>query len=75
MGSYATNASNSAFYPGHEVLNLRAEQEVTENVSLFFNARNLANTDYAERADFAFGNERYFPGEDRAFSGGIKITF
>ena len=75
MGRYSMNASNTVHYPGHEVLNLRAEQAVTENVALFFNARNLTNTDYAERADFGFGNERYFPGEDRAFSGGIKITF
>ncbi len=26
---------------------------------------NLADTDYADRADFAFGNYRYFPGRDR----------
>jgi outer membrane receptor protein involved in Fe transport len=75
MGRYSMDASNSVFYPGHETLSLRAEQQITTHAQLFFVARNLTNTDYAERADFAFGNERYFPGEDRGFSGGFRIRF
>jgi len=54
------------------VFNLRADWTLTENVTLFGAVRNLANTDYAERADFAFGNDRYFPGEDRAFTLGLR---
>jgi len=72
MGEYFTNASNTASYDGHDVFNLRADWTLTENVTLFGAVRNLANTDYAERADFAFGNDRYFPGEDRAFTLGLR---
>jgi iron complex outermembrane receptor protein len=32
---------------------------------------NLLDTDYAERADYAFGNERFFVGEPR----GVYIGF
>lgn len=72
MGEYFTNASNTASYDGHDVFNLRADLALNDNVSLFGAVRNVTNTDYAERADFAFGNDRYFPGEDRAFTLGLR---
>jgi iron complex outermembrane receptor protein len=72
MGAYFTNAENTARYPGHDVLNLRGEYDVNERLSVFAAVRNLTNTDYAERADFAFGNDRYFPGEDRGFTIGFR---
>jgi len=34
----------------------------------------VADTDYAERADFGFGNERYFVGEPRALFLGLRYT-
>jgi outer membrane receptor protein involved in Fe transport len=46
---------------------------VNQSTEVFGAVRNLTNTDYAERADFAFGNDRYFPGEDRAFSLGVRL--
>jgi outer membrane receptor protein involved in Fe transport len=73
MGAYFTNAANTARYEGHETLNLRAELQVTEDVAAFAAIRNLTNTDYAERADFAFGADRYFPGEDRGLTLGLRV--
>ncbi len=75
MGEYFMDAANSVTYPGHNILNLRLSWGATERVQLFAAIRNLTNTDYAERADFAFGNERYFPGEDRAFNAGLRMKF
>ena len=63
MDSYYTDEANTAEYDGHELVNLR--YQANWNQSWYYGARvtNLFNTDYAERADFAFGNERYFVGE------------
>ena len=72
MGRYFTNAENTRTYPGHELFNLRADWRLRDDLSLFAAVRNLTNTDYAERADFAFGNERYFPGEDRGLTLGVR---
>jgi outer membrane receptor protein involved in Fe transport len=72
MGEYFTNAANTRTYPGHDVFNLRAEWALNERVGLFGAVRNLTNADYAERADFAFGNDRYFPGEDRGYALGVR---
>jgi outer membrane receptor protein involved in Fe transport len=72
MGAYFTNAENTRAYPGHDVLNLRGEWAATEEVSLFAAIRNVTDTDYAERADFAFGNDRYFPGEGRGLTIGVR---
>lgn len=72
MGEYFTNAENTARYPGHNVLDLRGEYDVNGDLTVFAAVRNLTNTDYAERADFAFGNDRYFPGEDRGFTIGFR---
>jgi iron complex outermembrane receptor protein len=48
---------------------------VRADVTAFVAIRNLANTDYAERADSAFGADRYFPGEDRAATAGVRAAF
>ena len=74
MGRYFTNAENTRTYPGHDLFNLRADFELNEDVSLFAAVRNLTNTDYAERADFAFGADRYFPGEDRGATIGVRAS-
>jgi iron complex outermembrane receptor protein len=74
IGDYITEASGEHEYPGHDVFSLRGAWDVTANAQVFASVRNLTNTDYAERADFAFGNDRYFPGEDRAFSLGVRIV-
>jgi len=75
MGEYYTDPANANRYPGHDLLNIRADWQITDRVSLFGAIRNLTNTDYAERADFAFGSERYFPGEERAAELGVRASF
>jgi outer membrane receptor for ferrienterochelin and colicin len=72
MGRYFTNAADTRTYPGHDVLTLRADWALSQSVSVYGAVRNLSDTHYAERADFAFGNDRYFPGEPRAFTLGIR---
>jgi outer membrane receptor protein involved in Fe transport len=73
VGAYFTDAANTRRYPGHTVLTLRGAWRVDDDVELFAAVRNLANTGYADRADFAFGNERYFPGAPRSLSFGLRI--
>jgi outer membrane receptor protein involved in Fe transport len=73
IGEYFTNADNSRSYPGHDVMNLRGDLALNDDVALTAAVRNVTNTDYAERADFAFGNDRYFPGEDRGYTLGLRV--
>lgn len=67
VGRYFTDAANQHSYPGHHVFDLRLGLHVTPHVEIKAAIRNLTNTNYADRADFAFGQERYFPGETRGF--------
>jgi iron complex outermembrane receptor protein len=73
VGEYFADAANEAVYAGHDLLNLRGSWEVREGLEVFGSVRNALNTRYAERADFAFGNFRYFPGEPRTFSVGVRV--
>lgn len=74
MGEYFTNAANTRTYPGHDVFNLRGEWRATGDVTFYAALRNVGDVDYAERADFAFGNDRYFPGEGRALTVGLRAA-
>lgn len=74
MGDYLTNAAGTRRYPGHDVFDLRASWKASETVQLYTAVRNLADVRYAERADFAFGNDRYFPAESRALTVGMRAT-
>jgi outer membrane receptor protein involved in Fe transport len=73
VSRYFTDAANAHRYPGHELLNLRLSTRFPRGLELYGAVRNLANTDYAERADFAFGTERYFPGESRNYMIGLSL--
>jgi iron complex outermembrane receptor protein len=74
VGEYFADAGNTATYDGHDVANLRARYALTDRLSVFAAARNAFDTRYAERADFAFGGYRYFPGEPRSVSVGVRIS-
>ncbi len=65
LGRYYLNAANTARYPGHDLLNMRLVWRVTDDWSLAVRVNNLADRRYADRADFAFGSYRYFPGRER----------
>jgi len=75
VGDYWMDASNTAEYDGHDIFNLRLDYDVTENLALFGKLTNIFDTRYADRADFAFGNERYFPGEDRGLILGATLRY
>jgi outer membrane receptor protein involved in Fe transport len=66
VDEYWANAANTARYPGHDLLNLRLSWSPLETLGLTLRVTNLTDRAYADRADFAFGNFRYFPGRGRA---------
>ncbi len=72
MGSYFTDAANDHKYGGHNILHLRAEASLTQTLAAFVTVRNVTDALYAERADYAFGEDRYFPGETRTFGFGLR---
>lgn len=65
MGDYYLDAANEHDYEGHDLLNLRLRQSLGQHWRLGVRITNLTDEAYAERADFAFGNYRYFPGPGR----------
>ncbi len=65
VGDYWLDAANAHRYTGHELLNLRGRWSITPQWSLALRLNNALERDYADRADFAFGTYRYFPGRDR----------
>jgi outer membrane receptor protein involved in Fe transport len=67
IGAYWANAANTARYEGHDVGNLRLAVEPGGNWLLALRVTNLLDRAYADRADFAFGDYRYFPGRGRAY--------
>jgi outer membrane receptor protein involved in Fe transport len=71
VGNYFVNPENTAEYEGHNLINLRSQWQINQQTSLSARLINLTDQDYAERADFGFGNYRYFVGEPRAFYLGL----
>ena len=64
MGEYYTNPENTASYDGHDLLNLRLQYDVNDDLMIYLNALNITDEEYAERADFSgWVGDRYFPGE------------
>ena len=65
MGRYFVDAENRFDYPGHALLNLRAAYAATARLTVSARLNNVTDTDVADRADYAFGDYRYFPGRGR----------
>jgi outer membrane receptor protein involved in Fe transport len=66
VGKYFLDAANTATYPGHTVSNLRVAWNPSETVRAALRVDNIFDKRYADRADFAFGDYRYFPARGRA---------
>ncbi|MCH2337724.1 MAG: TonB-dependent receptor, partial [Pseudomonadales bacterium] len=75
IGSHFINAANTAKYSGHTLLNWRGNWDVSSKVRLFARMINLLDKEYADRADYAFGSYRYFPGLPRQFYLGAELEF
>jgi iron complex outermembrane receptor protein len=66
VGPYYLDASNEHGYTGHGLLNLRARWSATPRWAFTLRLNNALDRYYADRADYAFGQYRYFPGRGRA---------
>ena len=73
VGAHYLNAANTARYGGHTLANLRANHRLSSNWTAFWRAMNLFDARYSDRADFAFGSYRYFPGDARRLFVGIEF--
>ena len=74
IGEYFLDAENRFRYPGHAIANLRAGTRLAPSLELIVRLNNLTNRDYADRADYAFGSYRYFPGRGRELFAEIRYT-
>ncbi|MEQ9434505.1 TonB-dependent receptor [Hyphomonas sp.] len=75
VGEYYMDPANTAIYPGHTVMSARGAYALDEGTEAFLIIRNLTDEAYADRADLAFGNGRYFPGEPINATLGVRKTF
>ena len=73
VGEYFTNAANTARYDGHLIGHLRGAWRFSDKMEAFVIVRNLTDERYADRADFATGADRYFPGEPLNATFGVRI--
>jgi outer membrane receptor protein involved in Fe transport len=74
LDDYYLNAANTARYDGHEVVNWRATWQISARLRTFARVLNVLDRKYADRADFAFGNYRYFPAMLRQFYLGFEVS-
>ncbi len=75
IGKYFTDPANEQTYPGHTLTNARVAYDVTETLEAFVIVRNIFDINYADRADYAFGVDRYFPGEPLNATFGVRKRF
>ena len=75
LGKYELNPLGTSQYDGHELLNLRAKFQLSARWAVSARLTNLTDIEYAERADFGFGNQRYFVGEPRSLYVGIDASW
>lgn len=74
VGRYYVDAGNQHDYPGHDLLNLRTTWRFQPQWHATLRINNLTDREYADRADFAFGNYRYIPGRGRSVFFEVKYA-
>lgn len=78
VGEHYINAANTAKYEGHLVANLRGRLAVNDTLSVHARIINLADTKYADRADYTLFSPlgyRYFPAMPRQLYVGATLSF
>jgi iron complex outermembrane receptor protein len=65
IGDYYLDAENRFSYPGHSLMNLRTRIELSQRLNVTARFNNILGEHVADRADYAFGQYRYFPGRGR----------
>ncbi len=73
VGEYFTNAANTAKYDGHAIGHIRGAWRFSDRLEAFAIIRNVSDERYADRADFALGQDRYFPGEPANVTLGVRV--
>ena len=74
VGSYFLNAANTAKYEGHYAVNWRLQWQANVDTQVSLRIINLLDEEYADRADYAFGNHRYFPAMPRQLYLGVRMV-
>ena len=75
IGPYHVDAENRFTYDGHDLVNIRMGADLTRSLRLGARVNNVLDEDYADRADFAFGQFRYFPGRGREVFVDLTYSF
>ena len=73
MDSYYLEPDNQHEYDGHSLVNLRVSSQISQRISASLRLTNLLDEDYAERADFGFGDYRYFVGQP--FGAYVEVSY
>jgi outer membrane receptor protein involved in Fe transport len=71
VGAYFADAANEHRYAGHRTASLAIGWQATPRWRITLDIDNLTDERYADRADFAQGGWRYFPGRDRSAFFGV----
>ena len=74
IGKYYEDPKNLNEYEGHDLLHLRGSLRMNDSTQFFYKVMNITDEDYAERADFSFGSDRYFVGTPRSVYLGLTLT-
>jgi outer membrane receptor protein involved in Fe transport len=75
MGEYYLDAENFEEYSGHNLLNIRAMWQASDQLGFSARLINASDEDYAERARFNFGDYQYFVGQPRGLYMGANYSF
>lgn len=75
MGRYFLDEENLYEYPGHTLLDLDVQTRLSPNMHIHWALLNVTDRAYAERADSAFGEYRYFPGLERRLNVALRYQF
>ncbi len=77
LGSYFTDETNTAEYPGHDLFNLRASYDVTKDFQIYGRVMNITNELYSTLTRNQVGDPDidYRPGLPRTFYAGFRAKF
>jgi len=75
VGSYYMDDANTRTYGGYTVFNLKGSYAFNKRWKGFFKVDNITDKVYAQKADYAYGRERYTPGLPRMFYAGLEYSF
>ena len=73
VGDYFEDPQNEHGYEGHNLVNLRLNYQLSNSTQISARIMNLTDEDYAERADYSFGSDRYFVGTPATLYLGLSV--